>query len=311
MWEDAISTTSLPVGGVLALLLPLAGFSMAGIWVRWLDALDPLAITAGRVAVGLAVLVPATLLSKVDRAGAPDHLGSWQAHGLAVRMTAFFTFAVAGFQLAPVALVVLMIGAAPAWVLVFERISGQVVEPRRAAGVGLAMVGAGVALLPSVVAALAGQAGAANTALGGGLGLFASFFSAAFVFGRSRLAARGVRPGAFLLATMTCLWGLLLYAGAAVTRLGDLVPSTAFEGGAMVGLGVLSTAAPLWGISVASRLLPPIVVALVGPVLPFTAALAAWGLLDEVPPLAFAVGAPLVVGGIALVAMPSRPRALR
>ncbi|MEM6928174.1 MAG: DMT family transporter, partial [Myxococcota bacterium] len=290
--------SSLPTGGLLALLLPLFGFAMAGIWVRWLGPLDPLAITAGRVAVALLVLVPATLLTPGERRGALGYLRQPRVHGVAARMIGFFGFAVAGFQLAPVALVVLMIGAAPAWVLVFERVSGSAIEPRRAAGVGLTLVGSAVALLPSVLGALGGQEGAGSVALGGLLGLTASFFNAAFVFGRSRLAAQGVRPGAFLLAAMTCLWGLLLYPLAAVTQLGALVPSTGFQGLALAGLGVLSTAAPLWGLSVASRLLPPLVVALVGPLLPFMAALAAWLLLGEAPPLAFALGAPIVVGGI-------------
>ena len=64
-----MTSRDLLVGG-LSLTFAVVGFSLTGIWVRWLPELDPLAITAGRVAVAL------------------------------------------------------MIGAAPAWVLVFERLSG-------------------------------------------------------------------------------------------------------------------------------------------------------------------------------------------
>lgn len=303
----ASSMMRVPWLGVVALSFAVFGFSLTGIWVRWLAALDPLAVTAGRVAVALGVLVPAVLLSTAERTGAADHLRSPRIHLLAVRMTVFFAVAVAAFQVAPVSLVVLMIGVAPAWVLIFERLSGGAIQPRQVVGVGLALLGASVALVPAVVAAASGREGASMVALGALGGLAAGFFNASFVFGRSRLVAQGVRPGAFLLAAITSLWGLTLFGGAQITQLGALAPTTAFEWLSLVALGVLSTAAPLWGLGTSSQLLPPIVVAFAGPVLPFTAALAAWLLLGEVPPLAFALGAPFVVAGIALVVVPRAP----
>ncbi|MEN0060809.1 MAG: DMT family transporter [Myxococcota bacterium] len=299
-----MSRDRFPLVGTLALGLTVIGFSMTGIWVRWLIALDPLAVTAGRVGVALLVLAPASWWLEPDRAAAWQALTSLRVHGLALCMTVFFTVAVASFQLAPVSLVVLMVGLAPAWVLIFQRIAGQSLDGRRVLGVGFALFGAAIALLPSIRGATTGDEGAYGVAMGALGGLVAGFFNACFVYGRSRLAERGVRPGAFLLAAMTSFWGLGLFLVAPFTQLGALAPRTSFEVGSMLALGVISTAAPLWGLGTSSRLLPPVVVAFVGPVLPFTAAVAAWVLLGEVPPLAFALGAPFVVAGIALVVWP-------
>lgn len=291
--------------GSTALVLTVFGFSMTGIWVRWLLALDLLSVTAWRLAGALLVLVPATLLSPADERR--THPRSPRVHLLALRMTAYFTLAVAAFRLAPVSLVALMIGIAPAWILLFQRLAGEPAEPLGVLGVGLALLGASIALGPSVAGATQGQAGALRVAVGAMSALAAGFFNAAFVFGRSRLAARGIRPGAFLLGGISSLWGLLLFAVAPFTRRGALVPATAVEGAWLVALGVISTAVPLWGLGTSSRLLPPLLVALIGTVIPFTAALAAWTFLGEMPPSAFARGAPLVATGIGLVAWPRKP----
>ena len=126
----------------------------------------------------------------------------------------------------------------------------------------------GGALAPSVLAATSGDEGALPVALGALGGLVASFFNAAFVFGRSRLASAGVRPPAFLLAAITSAWGLLLFAVAPLTQLGRLTPATPFEWGSLIALGAISTAAPLWGLAASSQRLPALLVAFVGPLLP-------------------------------------------
>ncbi|MEL6545090.1 MAG: DMT family transporter [Myxococcota bacterium] len=290
--------------GLSGLMLTVVGFSMTGIWVRWLSGMDPLAITAGRVSVALAVLLPVLFLNSAERERAPGFIRDSRVHWLAVRMTAFFLLAVIGFQLAPVALVVLFIGIGPAWILIFNRLAGEKTETHRAIGVLVALLGAALGLVPPVLAALGGELGARDVAIGAGLAVGSGFFSASYVFGRSRLAQRGVQPSGFLLASVTAFWGVFLFAVTPLTDAGAVLPSSAFQWLALAGLGTLSTAAPLWGLATASRLLPPLLVAFVGPVLPFTAALAAWSLLGEPPPVSFLWGAPFVVAGVGLVVWP-------
>ena len=290
------------ITGVLGLVLAVGGFSMSGVWVRWLVALDPFALTGWRVVIALGVLAPVVVGTKAARAAAGLFWRRRAVHFCALRMTGFFVIAVVGFQRAPVALVLLCLGLSPAWVLLIERFGGKSVTLRQAVGVGLAMVGAVCGLAPTMVDWIEGGAGARAAGVGALCGLAAGMLSASYAVQRQRLRGPGGEvPSAFLLAAMTSFWGLGCFGVAAVTRTGALAPASLPEWGALVGFGVVSTAAPLWGFSAASRSLPPLLVALTTPVIPFGGAAAAWLLLGQRPPVAFAVGAPVVLAGIVLV----------
>lgn len=289
--------------GIFGLVLAFVGFSMSGVWVRWLVALDPLALTGWRVLVALAVLVPLILVQPGERSAAQVLLREPRVHTAALRMTGFFVIAVVGFQRAPVALVLLCLGLSPAWVLILQRLRGAGIPAQKALGVGLALIGAMVGLAPTLSEwAAGGGADAANAGVGALCGLAAGLLSASYAVERQTLRGpHGEVPSAFLLASVTCLWGLGVFACALFTRMGSLSPSTALEWGALIGFGVVSTASPLWGFAAASKSLPPLLVALTTPLIPFGGAFAAWLLLGQVPPLAFALGAPIVLVGIVRV----------
>ena len=288
--------------GVVGLVLAVFGFSMSGVWVRWLVALDPFSLTGWRVLIALVLLVPLALRTVADRRAAKVFLRSRRTHMAALRMTAFFVIAVVGFQQAPVALVLLCLGLSPAWVLLIERLCGRTTSAQQVIGVGLALAGAAVGLAPTMLDWLSGGAEAQAAGVGALCGLAAGVLSASYAVERQRLRGpQGEVPSAFLLAGLTSFWGLGMFAVGAATRTGTQVPSNTGETLALLGFGILSTAAPLWGFSAASRSLPPLLVALTTPVIPFGGALAAWILLGQVPPLAFGLGAPLVLAGIVIV----------
>ncbi|MEO1481839.1 MAG: DMT family transporter [Myxococcota bacterium] len=283
-------------GAVIALI----GFSMTGVWVRWLSGLDPLAIVGWRVTMALTVLLPAVLLTE-GFLGAVGHLSRGSTHAIAARMTVFFAAAVIAFQLAPVSLVIMFIGTSPMWALLIERLRGKPVRAREAAGVALVLVGAAAGLGPSLYGAAMGENASATTAIGAGLGLVSGFLAAWYVVGRNALGQHtATPPNAFTFAMTTALWGLLMFPLAALSGRGTLVP-TGSQWLSAVGLGLFSTAAPLWGLATASRYLPPVVVTLITPLGPFTGAALAFVFLGEVPPAAFALAIPFIMGGLALV----------
>lgn len=292
------------MSGGLGFLFAIFGFSMTGIWVAWLDTMDPLALVGWRVAVALIALVPVLLIRQRERSMLRHWLAQPRVHLTAMRMTGFFIIAVIGFQQAPVAVVLLMLGMAPAWVLLYERFQGARFQPAHALGVALALVGAGIGLVPTLFRLGDGGSGPAIGAL---CGLGAGMLSASYALGRRKLTdAQGRAPSAFLLAGLTSAWGLLAFGMGALTRAGELVPHGLGAWGAVAGLGLVSTAGPLWGFAAAARALPPLLVSLATPMIPFGGALCAWLLLGQTPSTAFFLGAPLVLGGIGLVLANSR-----
>ena len=295
--------------GILGLCLALIGFSMSGVWVRWLIALDPLALTGWRVVVALTVLVPVSFGTAAARRTSSLFVRDRRTHTTALRMTAFFIIAVIGFQRAPVALVLLCLGLSPAWVLLIMRRRGDRVSRRQVWGVGLALAGATVGLVPTMTAWFdGGDAQARDAAIGALCGLAAGTLSASYAVQRRYLRGpHGESPSAFLLAAVTSGWGLFSFPLATFSHAGVLAPRNTLEIAATVGFGLISTAAPLWGFAAASRHLPPLLVALTTPLIPFGGALAAWLLLGQVPPEAFAVGAPIVLAGIVLVLTAAPP----
>ncbi|MEM6533192.1 MAG: DMT family transporter [Myxococcota bacterium] len=289
-----------PAIGWFGAIVALTGFSMTGVWVRWLDGMNPLAIVGWRGAMALVVLVPAVLLTEGGSA-AVRHLSRWSTHSVALRMTVFFASAVVAFQLAPVALVIMFIGTSPAWALLIERVAGKAIRRREAVGVAIVLVGAVTGLGPALYGAVLGEAASSSTAIGAALGLVSGFLAASYVVGRNVLGQQVIPPpNAFTFAMTTALWGLLLFPIAAASGRGALIPSDV-QWLSAVGIGLVSTAAPLWGLATASRHLPPVVVTLVTPLGPFTGAALAFVFLGEVPPAAFALAIPFIMIGIGLV----------
>lgn len=306
---SAPSPSEARVMGAVGLTMAFVGFSMSGVWVRLLVAMDPLALTGWRVVVALTVLFPAALWSARNSEAQRYFLRDVKTHLVAVRMTAFFIIAVIGFQQAPVAIVLLLLGLSPAWVVVLERRAGSVIPAQVALGVGMALVGGTLGLLPTALQLFGGAPNAGGAAIGAIAGLLAGALSASYAFERKYLrGAQGEAPGAFLMACLTSVWGVLSFGLAMFTQAGQLAPAASGEWLSVLGFGLVSTALPLWGLAAATRSLPPVLVALATPLVPFGGAFAAWLLLGQVPPLAFAVGAPIVLAGIVTVLF--APRAL-
>lgn len=283
--------------GVLGLALLVCGWSMAGIFVRWLGDLNPLAVAGWRLTLALTALLPTVLHGARRRRQLVQAWGQASAQVLAARMAGFFTSAVAAFQLAPVAIVTLFLAASPAWVVILRLLSRERVRPRERLGTVLAVTGAATSVLLSRGVTIEGGG---DLATGSALAMLAGFLQASYVHGRARVRdADGEAIDSFVLATMTSMWGLLvLLLAFSFAGPDSVVPGTPRGWMANVGLGIFSTAIPLWALASATRTLPALPVALATLFIPLGGSLAAWFLLSEPVPTGFVVGGPIILVGL-------------
>ena len=273
-------------------VLSAATWSLAGVWVRLLPGVPLATVVAGRLALALAVVGPVAWARR-RTLGRPGG-AAW---ALAALMVAYYACAVGAFRLTPVAEGTLFVNSSPLFVVALSVVRGQPVRRGERWGTALALAGVALVLVPGLVAE--GGAGRARV-VGDGLALLAAAGMAAYAVSYRRLGDRA--PAPLLVTALTfglgAVGGVALFAvqgGAALAGL-DAPPAW----GALLGLGLVTTAVPTFAYSVAAQRLPPILTTTVRLLTPVFAAVAAWAVLDEVPSVWLVPGGALVLGGLAV-----------
>ena len=280
--------------GIALVALAAATWSLAGVWIELLPGVPVSTIVMGRLAISLLLVGPVALwkwkaLGRITPA-------VW---GLALLMVAYYSVAVAGFRMTTVAEETLFLNVSPLFAVAWALVRGQRVLPGEKWGTGLALVGVAVILLPGLAG---GGAEGLTRVLGNAVTLAAAGGMAAYSIAFGHLRAAGRSPDPLLVTTLTFGVGALAMAALLLVR-----GSAALAGldgpatwGALVGLGVLTTAIPTVAYSVASSRLAPILTTTVRLLTPAFGALAAWLILDEVPSIWLIPGGALVLGGLLL-----------
>lgn len=280
--------------GLTLAVVSAATWALAGVWVRLLPGVPLATIVSGRLALALVAVGPLALVrrQRLGRAGA----AAW---GLAALMVAYYACAVAAFRFTPVAEGTLFINVSPLFAVAWALARREPVRRGERWGTALALLGVAAILAPS--AAEGTDAGRARI-LGDGLALAAALGMAIYSIAYSRLRASGRAPTPLLVTALTFMLGasgaaglLMVQGSAALAGLSAPVPV-----GALLALALVTTAVPTFAYSVASQRLPPILTTTVRLLTPAFAAVAAWGVLGEVPSVWLVPGGALVLGGLAL-----------
>jgi drug/metabolite transporter (DMT)-like permease len=148
-----------PVGLACAAATALT-WGLVGPLVRAIPALTPVELVAGRLAFGLAALLPA-LAARRARADLAEAARAPAAWALAALLGAYYLLAVAAFRLAPVADVALLLATAPLCALALRRLGGAPAAARERGGALVALAGVALTLVPSLRAAAGAGAGRA------------------------------------------------------------------------------------------------------------------------------------------------------
>lgn len=293
-----------------AAALTALAWGLTGIFVFLLPPVSAFWIAGGRLALGLACVLPALLFSAVSRKALQNALRRPVAYVFAALLSAYYLFATSGFQHAPVAEVALLLCVAPIFVLLLRRLRGDVPSRMELGGAVLALIGLTWILAPR----LAGSSSEHEQhLLGDGLAIAAAACTAFYADAYARLHRRGQAPDPFGTTCLTLIIGSIVLLGLAALFAAALPAGLGADTQALwllLGLGVLCTGIPSMSFAHASKHLPPLVTATISLLIPVFAALFAALFLDQHLPLSMLPGSLVLLGGVALVLYGSRsPRA--
>ena len=294
----------LPPGLVLA--VALLSVSFGGLFARW-AAMPALAVTAWRVTLATLIVWVARLVWQrfhpapvAESYLAADVLRArWQATACGLLLALHFATWITSLGLTTVAESTLLADSTPVWVLLIGwAVLGRRPQPRQWAALLLAAAG---------IVVLVGGEVSAGISLGNLLAVASAVFMAVYLL-VAEAAQRVLRFGQFVAhsyaVAAVVAWTLVLFTGTSAAWQVGQISSNSW--GALVGVAIVSQCIGHGGFNYSVRTLPPAVVSLTILGEPVIAGLLAWGLLGEVPAVAFYPGAALVLAGVGLAAWPAK-----
>lgn len=280
-------------------------WGLTGIFVRLLPGLSPLAITAGRLLIGLATVLPLLLVLRDTRRKLIPVLAQPLAYVLALLLAGYYLLATAAFQMAPVAEAALLLNTPPLFVLAFRWVRGTAPARAEVGGALLALAGMSLILGPNI--SLTGET--SDLALLGHLcAICAAALTALYASIYRALSDRNRAPDAAGVAALTFAIGsaiLILVLSQSATPSG-LFSLDCARLWVLLGLGVISTAIPTVCFALVSRRLPPMVTATISLFIPLFAGFFAFLILGETISLLFVAGCVLVLGGATMIIRQNR-----
>ncbi|MEJ2480514.1 MAG: DMT family transporter [Acidihalobacter sp.] len=288
--------------GALGALVTAMSWGATGVWVNFAPALSPFALVAWRVLI--AALLFLGFFPSVRRGYGRA------AAGLGTLLVVYYLAAVFAFQHAPVGEVSLCIGCAPLVVLCYRAIGGRMPVWNELLAVVLTLAG----LLVMVWPGWHGVDWAPGTELGLTSALGAAALTAAYASIHRRLALQALAPSGAEIGRVTFvpLGAVLLGAASLSGSSGQVLPSDLPAAGAVLGLGIVSTALPTLAVAVASSRLAPFPNTLIRLTTPLFAAGFGWVFLAQKPTWWTAGGAVLILSGLLVQSLvPRRVQGLR
>ena len=293
--STAIERRAILAAGLTALM-----WGVTGILVRLLPPMSALAVTAGRLGGALIVALPIFATSNTKRSSLKGTLKNPYAYVLAALLTGYYLLATAGFQLAAVAEVALLLSTPPLFVLALRRALGDAPTALELFGAGLAVAGIALTLGPRLT--LAERFGNRRI-LGDVLAICAAVLTALYVYLYRHLAKNRRAPEPTSVTLMTFVLGsvaLTAIRWVVSTR----IPSEAFSRTNLLiflCLAILCTAIPSFAFAFASQRLPSVVTATISLLIPLFAAAFAFTILGENVSSSAIPGSVLVVAGILMI----------
>ena len=295
--------------------LTMATWGAAGSFVRLLSVpllpaapFTAFAVLGGRLALSFALLALFLLLFGRE---------AWQqtiAPALRQRHTwiagafqfAYYALAVMAFAFAPISEIALCASTAPLWVLLINKMRGQVVTQMEAVGAFVALGGVAVIVAPHLFlphdAAITDPF--PHRIWGNALSLSSACVTALYALYQRRCtdADRGLEPRALSLVTFALGVPFVVF-------LRPVAPSVLFSPSVAAlfgGLAAFTTVLPTLSFAWASRRLPPVTTATLALLLPVFAASYAALVLHEMPSWTLLPGGLLVLCGLLLILRPAK-----
>lgn len=283
-----------------AAAITAVAWGLTGIFIRLLPSHSPLVITAGRLAIALAVALAILGLSAELREGLRAVWRRPVAYALAALLTAYYLLATAAFQMAPVAEVALLLSTPTLFVLAFRTLRKDLPTRREIAGALIALGGIATVMAPRLQTSAAHGPHLAGDALA----LCAAVLTASYAFLSRVQAEKGNPLDSGGTSVLTFLFGSVLLGILSAMRPGESAwtwPKDVADWLPWLGLGVLSTAIPTLGYAWASRRLPATASATISLFIPLFAGFFAWLILDDALSPQFVAGCIMVLGGVAMI----------
>jgi len=277
-------------------------WGLTGIFVRLLPGFSPLAITTVRMLIALASVLPILVFSGANggtSAGLAAALRRPVVAFLALLMVGYYLLATTAFQRAPVAEVALLISTQPLFILVIRAVRGDNPALSEIGGALLAIAGMLVILAPGLRA----ESATAQHFSGSMMALGAAALSASYAYIYRFLSERQHAPESSVVSLLTFALGsaILVVALSLTTMPSGLSDPSQEDVALLLGLGIVSTAIPTIGFSVASRALPAIVTATISLLVPLFSGLFGYIVLAERLSPTFIVGCIPVSLGVAMI----------
>jgi len=284
---------------MLAAGLVAVMWGMAGVFVRLLPPVSPVAITAGRLLVALLVSIPFIAFSAKNRYSLISSLGQPAAYILAMLLAGYYFLATIAFQLSPVAEVALFLSTPPLFVLTFKRFHGDSPLRTEVIGAVVAIVGIMLILAPNII----NSTDSGFERIIGDLLAFASAgLSGLYVYIYRNLAETHSAPDPVGVTFMTFLLGGVILG---IVILSLQIPTDILYSGnnllAILGLGIFSTAISSTVFAIASKHLPAVVTATILLLIPVFAGIFAYLILGEKLSPLMIPGGIMVLSGIAMI----------
>ena len=284
--------------GVIAGILATVGWSGTGIFVYLLSNVSPIVVICGRFTIAsvmgavLLILHPKTLRGLYT---ATSSATSW---ALSLFLVAYYFLSVFAFQYAPVSTVSLLISTSPAFIVVIDGLSKQVLSNIQKTAAGFAFFGIIVVVIPSTP----DFQNTSSNYVGATLALGGACVMALYALLYRHLSIRKLAPSPLVIGVQTAVSGALLSALLLLHQASELriTALTIKDLNLLIGLGLVSTVIPSISYGVAAVRLAPIVLTTIRSSTPIGAAILAFIILDESPRIEFYFGASFILSAMLL-----------
>lgn len=290
-------------GGLLAAIGFSVFWATSGVTIKALSHVDPLLVAAFRCIFALGLLLPTTIV----RLGYQKSRQLFLTHSLGSRwligiMVSYILTVVISYQLAPVADVVLINGASPVFVLLYNWYKKEPLDKREILGALLAFLGLTIVVIPAL---LINDPDLPFHALGIMVGTFSSIAIAAYAILYFNIPDKEQQPDPYILNVKIFIVGTILFSLLEGVLSGNMIwhQLRANDLFLLLFLGIFSTALPTICYSIASISLPPLITTSFRLLTPILAALFALLLFGEMPNNSVIPGGILILLGLLFMAI--------
>ncbi|BDD12344.1 multidrug transporter (plasmid) [Fulvitalea axinellae] len=294
--------------GLLIAFMTTMTWGMSGIFVKYLAGMPILTLIAFRLSLGALLIFPLILFQK-KRKTFLGHLLKPSTWGLSIVF--FFCYALATFSFlhAPVSETVLLMTCSPLFVILIKKLRRQRLFAYEYKAILMAVTGIIIVIAPQFIKLMESPN---HHIIGNFSALTVAVLLAVYTLWNQSLKGMPDAPHAFSITLGTNALGLLAMSFAFASPMVGQTPALeARDLAYLVGLGIICTAIPTIGYSMASLRLPPLMVTSILLSEPIFATIYAYFLIEEQPNFTVFPGGFLIIFGLYYLARQGSARSTK